>query len=150
MAEEPQPDPTPPSTTPSAPAADVEDPQPSQPASAEDRKTLAALSSLSTTDSQSEDVAFSGQRSLADQKALGEAMNRLEIAGGGTGAKKAKEAGAGSDGAIGKGQKEGEEERKKRIKVDAADVSLLVGDFLSSFLISFLENVLFGRSCFRK
>lgn len=82
-------------------------------ASAEDRKAAAALSSLTTAN----DDETASKRSDADQKALGEAMSRLEVA---SGKGKAKE------GAKGKaGEAEGVT-KKKAIKVDQADVALLV------------------------
>ena len=127
MAEEPQPDPTPPSAPPSVPAADTEDAQPPKPTSGEDRKTQAALSSLQT-----DDAAPSSQKSLADQKALGEAMSRLEIVAGTSKAGNGgKEGAAEADGAALKKQKEDEEERRRKIKVDAGDVALLASGFPS-------------------
>jgi hypothetical protein len=77
-------------------------------ASAEDRKAAAALSSL---DAPTDDSAAL-PKSQADQKALGEAINRLE--GGG--------AGSSSKGTEAKKK----EEVKKKVKVETGDVTLLV------------------------
>ena len=92
--------------------ADIEDEHPTKPASAEDRKAAAALSSL---DVRGDDDEASAKKSEADQKALGEAMSRLEVAGKATTtAKKAPKVG------------EGESVKKKAVKVDQGDVALLV------------------------
>ena len=93
---------------------DVEVPAPA-PASAEDRKAAAALSSL---DAPAEDAS----KSQADSKALGEAMSRLELLEKGG----AKVGTAGGAGAAAKAEKEKKEEVKKKIKVDAGDVAVLV------------------------
>ena len=94
--------------------ADIDDePAPAAPASAEDRKAAAALSSLDARGDED-----GGKKSEADQKALGEAMSRLEILGGG-----AKPAGPA---AAEEKKKNGGEVERKRIKVDQADVGLLV------------------------
>lgn len=110
MAEEPQP-PT------IHEGADPEDEPPIAPKSAEDRKTAAALSSLDKRGDEDDDGA-SGAKSQLDQEALGKAMSRLEV-----GSKK-----SGDNTGKGKGAKEGEGEvvRRKAVKVDQADVVLLV------------------------
>ena len=90
----------------SADAEDIE--HPPAPASAEDRKAAAALSSLDAKD----DDEFTVQKLDVDQKALGDAMSRLQVAG------KGKETGEN------KSRTEGEV--KKKVKVDQADVALLV------------------------
>ena len=91
--------------------ADVDDETPAVPASAEDRKAAAALSSL---DARGEDDEGTSKRTNLDQEALGKAMSRLELA------SKGKESDKGKS-------KEGEVEKKKPVvKVDQADVGLLV------------------------
>ena len=116
MAEEPQP----PSVH---PGADPEDEAPIAPKSAEDRKTAAALSSLDSRGAEDEDAASGGAKSQLDQEALGKAMSRLEV-----GATK-----SGDSSGKGREKKDKEEEsvKKKAVKVDQADVALLVSFFLS-------------------
>ena len=109
MAEEPQP-PT------IHEGADPEDDPPIAPKSAEDRKTAAALSSLDKRGDEDDDGA-SGAKSQLDQEALGKAMSRLEVGG----SKK-----SGESAGKGKEAKEGEVVRRKAVKVDQADVVLLV------------------------
>lgn len=117
MAEEPQP----PTIHPGA-TVDPEDDAPlAPPKSAEDRKTAAALSSLDKRgDDEDDDGGSGGAKSQLDQEALGKAMSRLEV-----GAKK-----GGESAGTGKGAKEGEGEgdgaKRKVVKVDVADVGLLV------------------------
>ncbi|KAI9715446.1 MAG: hypothetical protein M1812_005922 [Candelaria pacifica] len=90
--------------------ADIEDPDPpTVPKSAEDRKAAAALSSL---DARNDDESTTTNKQLVDQEALGKAMKNLEIAGS---AKK----GSG---------KTVKREEKKAVKVDTADVALLVDE----------------------
>ncbi|CAK4029031.1 Hypothetical predicted protein [Lecanosticta acicola] len=103
----------------------AEEPQPSNiqegadlepvPANAEDRKAAQALSSLNAKS----DEDASGPKKEVDVKALGEAMRNLELAQGTTGT-----GGAGSNKKP-EAKKE-QEAPKKLIKVDAADVALLV------------------------
>jgi len=113
MAEEPQP-----ATI--HEGADPEDDRPIAPKSAEDRKTAAALSSLDKRGDEDDDDGGSGAKSQLDQEALGKAMSRLEV-----GSKKGGErAGKGKDTKDGEG--EGEVVKKKAVKVDQADVALLV------------------------
>lgn len=100
MAEEPQPS----NVTEGADPPDV------LPANAEDRKAAQALSSL---DAKGDDNA--APKKEVDVKALGEAMRNLELAGG---AQKP---------AVGSAAAKKEEAPKKLLKVDAADVNLLVG-----------------------
>ena len=88
--------------------ADIEDETPAVPASAEDRKAAAALSSL---DVRNEDDEASTQKTHVDQEALGKAMSQLGVR---DDEKKEKSKG-------------GEAEVKKKIKIDSADVSLVVG-----------------------
>lgn len=91
--------------------ADVDDETPAVPASAEDRKAAAALSSLNA---RGEDDESTSKKTNLDQEALGKAMSRLELA------SKGKESDKGKS-------KEGEVEKKKPVvKVDQADVGLLV------------------------
>ncbi|SLM33782.1 hypothetical protein LPUS_02357 [Lasallia pustulata] len=91
--------------------ADVDDETPAVPASAEDRKAAAALSSL---DARGEDDEGTSKKPNLDQEALGKAMSRLELASKGKGSDKGK-------------SKEGDIEKKKPVvKVDQADVALLV------------------------
>ncbi|KAI9706492.1 MAG: hypothetical protein M1836_003498 [Candelina mexicana] len=105
--EPPMAEPQPPSTH---EGADLEDPEPpSIPKSAEDRKAAAALSSL---DARNDDDSTSTNKQQVDQEALGKAMKNLEIAGS---AKKG----------TGKTVKK---EEKKTVKVDQADVALLVDE----------------------
>ena len=80
------------------------------PANAEDRKAAQALSSL---DAKGEDENSGSAKKEVDLKALGEAMKHLEM---GQGARKPAES-----------QAKKEEAPKKLIKVDPADVALLVG-----------------------
>ncbi|MCJ1304710.1 hypothetical protein MMC08_007523 [Hypocenomyce scalaris] len=91
--------------------ADVDDETPAVPASAEDRKAAAALSSL---DARPEDDEGTSEKTQLDQEALGKAMSRLELVS------------KGKEGDRGK-SKEGEVEKKKPVvKVDQADVVLLI------------------------
>lgn len=87
--------------------ADPEDDNPAVPASAEERKTAAALSSL---DARNDDEETPSQKTNVDQEALGKAMSQLGVNRGEKEKGKAKEA-----------------EVKKKVKVEAADVALLVG-----------------------
>ncbi|MCJ1447754.1 MAG: hypothetical protein MMC23_008265 [Stictis urceolatum] len=91
-------------------ATEVEETQPA-PASAEDRKAAAALDSLSAND------APAASKSDADQKALGEAMTRLEVM------DKASKAGQIAKAAEKSTQKK---EEVKKIKIKAEDVGVLV------------------------
>lgn len=91
--------------------ADVDDETPAVPASAEDRKAAAALSSL---DARGEDDEGTSKKTNLDQEALGKAMSRLELV------SKGKE----SD--KGKSKEGGVEKKKPMVKVDQADVALLV------------------------
>ncbi|CEJ55558.1 hypothetical protein PMG11_01810 [Penicillium brasilianum] len=85
------------------------------PANAEDRKAAAALNSLNT-EGIAGDAAPSKGPSSADQEALSKAMSRLEVAAGhDSGKKKAAES-----------QKKEAEVKKKVVKINAADVTLLV------------------------
>ena len=90
---------------------DLDDETPAVPASAEDRKAAAALSSLNTGGDDEESASRKGN---IDQEALGKAMSRLDVG------SKAKDSGKGKE-------KQGEAEKKKvTIRVDPADVALLV------------------------
>ncbi|GLI78845.1 hypothetical protein PoHVEF18_007167 [Penicillium ochrochloron] len=85
------------------------------PANAEDRMAAAALNSLNT-DGLAGDAATSKGPSRADQEALSKAMSRLEVAAGhDSGKKTATET-----------QKKDAEVTKKVVKINAADVTLLV------------------------
>lgn len=86
-------------------ATDLEEETPALPANAEDRKAAAALSALK--DQGNED---DGQKADVDQEALGKAMGQLNV----KDEEKKKEEGRG---------KEGE---RKKVKVDAGDIALLV------------------------
>ena len=86
-------------------ATDLEEETPALPANAEDRKAAAALSALK--DQGNED---DGQKADVDQVALGKAMGQLNV----KDEEKKKEGGKG---------KEGE---RKKVKVDAGDIALLV------------------------
>lgn len=112
---------------------DTEEPSPAvPPANADDRKAAAALASLDAVHDEDE-----SKQNRQDQEALGRAISRLEIESG-------EKSGKGQE--IGKGEKgkEGVEEReRKKIKVDQADVALLVGFFCKVFLG--LEDVLLIR-----
>ncbi|MCJ1258978.1 hypothetical protein MMC24_006812 [Lignoscripta atroalba] len=92
--------------------ADIEDETPAIPASAEDRKAAAALSSL---DARGDDDDNAAKKENVDQEALGKAMSRLDVGNKGKEGDKAK-------------GKEGEAEKKKVVKVDQADVALLVDE----------------------
>jgi NACalpha-BTF3-like transcription factor len=94
-------------------AAEVED-QPAAPAAAEDRKAAAALDSLA-------DDAPAASKSDADQKALGEAMDRLQVL-----EKSSKGADAAKGGAAKSEEQASKEAAQKKIKLDAKDVALLV------------------------
>jgi DNA uptake protein ComE-like DNA-binding protein len=88
------------------------------PANAEDRKAAVALNSLNT-DGLAGDAAPSKGPSRADQEALSKAMSRLEVvAGHDSGKKTATET-----------QKKDAEVKKKVVKINAADVTLLVRGF---------------------
>lgn len=89
------------------------------PANAEDRKAAAALNSLNT-DGLAGDAAPSKGPSSADQEALSKAMSRLEVAAGhDSGKKTATET-----------RKKDAEVKKKVVKINAADVTLLVRGFV--------------------
>ena len=93
---------------------DREDPAP-LPTSAEDRKAAAAMSSLERRGGDDDDAATKPNKEI-DQEALGKAINRLELA------DKAGTVAAGE-----KKTKEKEEvEKRAKIKVDQADLALLV------------------------
>ncbi|KZF26186.1 hypothetical protein L228DRAFT_7186 [Xylona heveae TC161] len=82
------------------------------PKSAEDRATAAAMSSLDTRGAEEESVAPSKQ---LDSEALGKAMKNLNVSGGAAPAKATGGAAATAPPA----------EKKKAVKVDQADVTLL-------------------------
>ena len=87
---------------------------PPAPASAEDRKAAAAMSSLETRGGEEEPK----PNKQIDQEALGKAISRLELADKG---------GKVTPGEKGKSEKDKEErEKRAKIKVDQADVGLLV------------------------
>lgn len=93
---------------------DREDPAP-LPTSAEDRKAAAAMSSLERRGADDDDAAAKPNKEI-DQEALGKAISRLEL--------------ADKSGTVAAGEqktKEKEEvEKRAKIKVDQADVTLLV------------------------
>ncbi|KIW84220.1 hypothetical protein Z517_03469 [Fonsecaea pedrosoi CBS 271.37] len=100
-------------------AADAADDETSQnlPNNAEDRKAAAALNSLNANEMSTENgESGTRQPSAADQEALGKAMSRLEIASG-VGKKKEDTT---------KTQAKKEVEVKKKVKIAAEDVNLLV------------------------
>ena len=103
-----------PSTSP--PNHDADDPPPVVPTNAEDRKAAAALSSLDAHDEDEGRPNGKGANNI-DQEALGRAISRLEVSSG------AKGAGGKEDE---KAKAKGREEAGKKIKVDQADVGLLV------------------------
>lgn len=103
-----------PSTSP--PNHDADDPPPVVPTNAEDRKAAAALSSLDAHDEDEGKPNGKGANNI-DQEALGRAISRLEVSSG------AKGAGGKEDE---KAKAKGREEAGKKIKVDQADVGLLV------------------------
>ena len=87
---------------------------PPAPANAEDRKAAAAMSSLEARGGEDE----SKPSKQIDQEALGKAISRLELA---------DKVGKVAAGDKGKSEKEKEERDKRaKVKVDQADVSLLV------------------------
>lgn len=93
---------------------------------AEDRKAAAALSSLRDDEYDNEKAGGGkGANNNIDQEALGRAISRLEISGGGgKGERKATE---GKDGGNKSGKGKGKEsEALKKVKVDQNDVTLLV------------------------
>jgi len=96
----------PPTIVEGATTGDVEDEIPQAAKSADDRKAAAALSSL---DAREDDT---GASKNVDQEAVRKAMNRLAGTSETTGAKK---------------KEEEKKEVKKAVKVDQADVALLVG-----------------------
>ena len=100
-------------------ADNEEDPSARLPKNAEDRKAAAALNSLNANEISQDELgqSTSKQPSKADQEALGKAMSRLEIAGGGAAKKK-------DDGK--KAEERKEVEVKKRVKLVAEDVNFLV------------------------
>lgn len=102
---------------PSATAGDHED-ESKLPRNAEDRKAAAALDALNANAmSQENGETATKQPSAADQEALGKAMSRLEVASGVTKKK---------DDPSKKPEAKKELETKKKIKVSADDVNLLV------------------------
>ena len=114
-------EPIPSASTAGAEAANDEE-QSQIPANAEDRKAAAALDALKANEmSQDSTTTTSKQPSAADQAALGEAMNRLEIASGKSAAKKKE------------GEKKSEESKKddvpkKKIKIVTEDVNWLMDE----------------------
>ncbi len=97
----------------------IEDQPPAPTGAAEDRKAAAALSSLDAAHDDADASNDAKGSSQADQKALGEAMSRLEILDKRAAADAEKEKERKGGGAK-------EEVSKKKIKVDAGDVALLV------------------------
>lgn len=87
-------------------SADLEDDPPAPTGGAEDRKAAAALSSLASLNDEA-----SAPKDDVDQKALGDAISRLEVGKVKEGEEKGKKVAGGE---------------KKKIKVDAGDVALLV------------------------
>ena len=93
---------------------------PPAPASAEDRKAAAAMSSLETHGGDEEAETKKSNNKQIDQEALVKAISRLELA------DKAAKVAAGEKS---QGEKEKEErEKRAKVKVDQADVSLLVDE----------------------
>ena len=91
---------------------------PPAPTSAEDRKAAAAMSSLETRGGDEEAETKKSNNKQIDQEALGKAISRLELAD-----KTSKI----SSGEKSKKEKESEErEKRAKVKVDQADVGLLV------------------------
>lgn len=90
---------------------------PPPPASAEDRKTAAAMSSLETRGNDEEAELKQKQSKQIDQDALGKAISRLELA---------DKAGKVAAGDKGKQKEQEEKEKRAKVKVDQADVGLLV------------------------
>ena len=91
------------------------------PTNPEDRKAAAALSSLDVRG----DEENASKSVHIDQEALGKAISRLEVS-----------SGKGKAGDEGKAKaKEVEEKKKKAVKVDQADVALLVSSWWFSVLI---------------
>ncbi|MCJ1471791.1 hypothetical protein MMC13_000432 [Lambiella insularis] len=88
----------------------IDEEHPAAPTSAEDRKAAAALSSL---ENRGEDDETAVKKSNVDQKALGEAMSRLEV---------------GSKGSTAESTKGTDAVKKKAVKVDQGDVMLLVDE----------------------
>lgn len=103
-------------TSPPPPNHDADDPPPALPTNAEDRKAAAALSSLDAHDEDEGKPNGKGANNI-DQEALGRAISRLEMSSGekGVGGKEDEKAKA-----------KGKEDAGKKIKVDQADVGLLV------------------------
>lgn len=108
-----------PQSSPPPPNPDADDPLPVVPTNAEDRKAAAALSSLDAHDEDEGKPNGKGTNNI-DQEALGRAISRLEMSSGvkGVGGKEDEKAKA-----------KGKEEAGKKIKVDQADVGLLVSLF---------------------
>lgn len=103
-------------SSPPPPNPDADDPPPAVPTNAEDRKAAAALSSLDAHDEDEGKPNGKGANNI-DQEALGRAISRLEMSSG------AKGAGGKEDD---KAKAKGKEEAGKKIKLDQADVGLLV------------------------
>ncbi|MCJ1460796.1 hypothetical protein MMC28_011178 [Mycoblastus sanguinarius] len=99
---------------------DREDPPTPPPTNPEDRKAAAAMSSLETRGGDEEAEAKQSNNKQIDQEALGKAISRLELA-------DKDKAGKAATGEKSKGEKEQEErEKRAKVKVDQADVGLLV------------------------
>lgn len=104
---------------------DAEDDAPPPPAAAEDRKAAAAMSSLENRHHDDEDEANQKQNKTVDQAELSAAINRLELQDSSKGKDKGKSAAEKKRDE--KKQKELEEKAKRaKVKVDQADVLLLV------------------------
>lgn len=98
---------------------DFEDETPSFPKSAEDRKAAAALNSVAAA--RDDDDLSSGPAKEVDQEALGRAMKNLDVTGVGGVKSRAKDGDGGAP-----NSKEGDERKKAAVRVDPADVALLV------------------------
>ncbi len=132
---------------------------PSSPTNAEDRKAAAALSSLdaqhqsSDEDDHAHGSKPSKQAATIDQEALERAISRLEMS---SKSKGLPERGGKDEGGRGKGKATvgdggdvAEEEAKKKIRVDAGDVALLVRSFLGSIVSRLIiaEVLICGCCC---
>ena len=104
---------------------DAEDDAPPPPAAAEDRKAAAAMSSLENRHNDEEEEAKQKQNKTVDQAELSAAINRLEIQDASKSKGKAKSA-AETKRDEKKAKELEEKARRAKVKVDQADVSLLV------------------------
>ncbi|KAL6877011.1 hypothetical protein J3F83DRAFT_712534 [Trichoderma novae-zelandiae] len=104
-------------------SADASDPPPTQTGTAEDRKAASALADLDGPSARESSSSPASTPANVDHEAVSKAVSSLGGGGGGGGASKASSSTASSAAAAGAGAAAA---AKKNVKVDAADVALVV------------------------